>query len=548
MAKKKVHPSTVKPRFTLGGEQAESDPLLGDSFYETADYAKIVTSDDEKCFVIGRTGSGKSAMLQRIEDDFSGHVIRITPEDLSLPYVCDTTAIRTLKSEGVRLSPFFIALWKHVFLVEIIRHRYSIKSLAAKQNFLANLRERVSQDRSKSAALEYFDEFQDKFWCETDERVREITEKFVRDVKAQGGFEVPGAVKAGAEAASNATRESRSELVERYQRVVNATQLPRLNKMIAVLNEDILDSPQHFTWIVIDDLDRDWVEESLREELVQCLFNAVKDLQRVRNLKVIVALRTNLFRQLDFSSQSGGQEEKFRSLTMHLGWSRGELETMLDERVVAGANRAGLAGIDSIREVLPKRNSRRGDPLAFVLSRTLLRPRDAIAFLNRCLNASPHKAQITWDTMEAVEGAYSNDRLMALRDEWKSLYPGLDLVLGEFANCAPLLSPEQLLERLDEVSMLLANPVFSDENWLMDMLRPVWETASEGEQRLSAYKDLIIALYDIGFLGVRLHTAKGIFSHDQPDLLWQPHSFSSVTKFIVHPTFWAGLGIRDKSA
>ena len=104
---------------------------------------------------------------------------------------------------------------------------------------------------------------------------------------------------------------SREEWVGKVQRLVNETQLPRLNQMIKVLDEDILDSPQNFTYVLIDDLDRDWVDDTVANDLIRCLFRAVVDLKRVRNLKVLVALRTNIFEALDFGHKTGGQKRSF---------------------------------------------------------------------------------------------------------------------------------------------------------------------------------------------------------------------------------------------
>jgi transposase len=58
--------------------------------------------------------------------------------------------------------------------------------------------------------------------------------------------------------------ETRAQQADRFQRLVNNTQLTRLNEMIRVLDEYILDSSQNFTYIVIDDLDKDWVDERSR--------------------------------------------------------------------------------------------------------------------------------------------------------------------------------------------------------------------------------------------------------------------------------------------
>lgn len=125
-----------KSVFTLGGVSAEADNLLEEAFFNSSDYNVISSKTEPRCFIIGRTGSGKSAALQRLEEEHVGHVIRINPENLALPYITNLQLIRRLDGLGVNLDLFWTMLWKHVLLVEIIRHRYHVDSPAAKQNFL----------------------------------------------------------------------------------------------------------------------------------------------------------------------------------------------------------------------------------------------------------------------------------------------------------------------------------------------------------------------------------------------------------------------------
>jgi hypothetical protein len=374
--------------FTLGGEQAETDPLLEPAFYYSGHYAAIESRTDKRCFLIGRTGGGKSAALQHLEASYPEHVIRISPENLSLPYITDLGVIQYLASIDVHLDPLFIALWKHVLLVEVIRHRYKVDSIAAKQNFLAGLYERITRDPSKKQALDYFNDFEDKFWCETDERVKDITTRFEEKVnsEAKASFGVPSIAALGSSLGSSSAAEVelRAQQADRFQRIVNETQLPRLNKMINVLDEYILDSDQHFTYIVIDDLDQDWVDEHIANTLIRCLFRAVLDLKKVQNLKILVALRTNIFEELDFGGRTGGQEEKFRSLTLTMRWTPVQLVSLLDERARVSAAQYGVARVTSIRNLLPQPNTVRGNPVTFILDHTLMRPRDAISYLNEC--------------------------------------------------------------------------------------------------------------------------------------------------------------------
>lgn len=123
----------LRSTFTLGGEQAEADALLDGAFYESDDFLVLSSCEDKRCFVVGRTGSGKSAVLRRLEEINLDHVIRINLEDLSLPYITNLQAIRYLDALEINLDNFWTTLWKHVLLVEIIRHRYKVNSPAAKQ-------------------------------------------------------------------------------------------------------------------------------------------------------------------------------------------------------------------------------------------------------------------------------------------------------------------------------------------------------------------------------------------------------------------------------
>ncbi|MFF0371582.1 P-loop ATPase, Sll1717 family [Micromonospora sp. NPDC005087] len=548
----------IRNEFTLGEGAAEYDGLLRDAFYETWLYRSVVSRDDQRCFLIGRTGSGKSALFRQIEYKHGDHLIRLSPEDLSLTYISELQAVRFLKSLDVHLDPLFIALWKHVLIIEIIKHRYQVDSPEAKQRFLSGLMDKIRRDKSKQEALKYLEDFEGKFWQETDERVREIIEKFETQVKAEAGGKISAGIGSlsvnGADALVESL-ENRSELVNRFQRLVNETQLPRLNKMERVLNEDILDSAQHYTYIVIDDLDRDWADEKVTNDLIRCLFRAVMDLKRVENLKVLVALRTNIFEALDFG-RTGGQEEKFRGLSHTLKWSKSELRDLLDSRVSVAAQRHGLDNVESMDELLPRSNPTRGNPLDYILNRTLLRPRDAIAFLNECFTLSNGKEKLTWPAIQSAESAYSKNRLLALRDEWKPTYPGIERVLAAFTRAPNTLDWEEMAKRLVECALLTAEPDFAGTVWLTGFAEPLW-SASSSDDPAEVYQALIRLLHNIGFIGCittvdevvgserRRVDEPAIYNNAQPSFPDHVSNLRKVAAFVVHPAFRPALDIRD---
>jgi hypothetical protein len=541
----------LRSDFSFGGEQAEADPLLERAFYASGDYASIASRTDPRCFIVGRTGGGKSAALQHLEEEHSERVVRIAPEDLSLPYITDLGVIRYLDSLDVRLDLLFIALWKHVLLVELLRHRYSINSPVAKENFLSNLRERVKRNPAKQAALEYLNDFQGRFWCEADERVKEITESFEKKIDAEAktsfGLGSIAGVGMGLQVGTTFSSETRAEQAERFQRIVNETQLARLNQMVKVLDEDILDSEQNFTYVVIDDLDRDWVDARLANDLVRCLFRSVLDLKRVRNLKILVALRTNIFEQLDFGLRSGAQEEKFRSLILQMRWTQQSLKFMLDERARAAAESAGIEDVSTVRDLLPRSNKARGDPVDVILGRTLMRPRDAIAYLNEALHTAAGKSGVSWTDISAAERPYSEKRLLALRDEWKASYPDIDVVFRLFESARPAMDKQDFTHRLDDAMLLLADPNFRGARWMTDLADSMWNAGSAEREWVDLYRPLTKLLFDIGFVGLsRSAGGPPTYAHDDPLLADSRDSVDASRFFMVHPMFHSALSIRNQ--
>ncbi len=534
--------------FSIGGEQAEADPLLMEAFYESDDYRTLASKGDPRCFVIARTGSGKSAVLQRLEEENSEHVVRVAPEDLSLNYITNLGVMRYLDDLGINLDPLFIALWKHVLLVELIRHRYKVDSHAAKLNFITTLREKIKRDPGKRAALDYLEEFQDRFWVEADERVREITEKFEEKINKEakgtisGGGDLTATAVVGKGVADTFSTETRRELVDRFKRIVNDTQMARLNKMLKVLDEDILDSVQNFTYVVIDDLDRDWVDESVANALVRCLFRAVLDLRRVRNLKVIVALRTNIFENLDFGQRTGGQEEKFRSLSLRMRWSPAELRDLVGSRLrVASAKRGNPS--NSIADVLPRTNTTRGDAFDYMLARTLMRPRDIIAFVNETFAVSAGNERLSWEDIKTAEDSYSYKRLLALRDEWKMSYPDIDRVFSVFSGSVIPMSQSEFTRCVDDAALLLADPYFRGHEWLDQMTSAMWNNPAGSWA--DWYGPLVALLYNIGFIGCstgRQGTVRYVRTF--PEFAERASNLEATTAFMIHPAFQAALDVR----
>src|SRR5690349_8786432 len=61
----------------------------------------------------------------------------------------------------------------------------------------------------------------------------------------------------------------------------------------------------------------------------------------------------------------------------------------------------------------------------YLLDTTLMRPRDAIQFLNASLELAVGEPQITARMLRDAEAKYSQQRRTAIADEWSEIYPHL---------------------------------------------------------------------------------------------------------------------------
>src|SRR5690554_6552107 len=99
---------------TIGSIQAEMDEqFLHDCFVDNGYLNIIKDCANPKAIVVGRTGSGKSALLLAIKRT-QEHVVVLSPHSLSLQYVSNSDILNFFNELGVKLNLFFRLLWRHV--------------------------------------------------------------------------------------------------------------------------------------------------------------------------------------------------------------------------------------------------------------------------------------------------------------------------------------------------------------------------------------------------------------------------------------------------
>ena len=522
----------------IGSIDAETDEkYLNQAFVDLGWLDRIRDTTDPKCILVGRTGTGKTALLLRLES-VSQRVIRIRPEALSLQYLSNSTILPALTALGIRLDLFYKLLWRHVFVVEIIRDFYEVRDKSSQAAFFRKIAELVSPaQQRRRRAVEYFTNWGSKFWVEAEERVREIVEVLESRLSSELGSDLD-LLKAGAAASETESIQKRTEVVARAQKIIQQIQIQDLNEALDVVREEPLADSQNPYYLVIDDLDKEWVEHSYAYDLIEALIEEAGEFAKIANVKVVVALRENIVEQLNErgSSRRGRQREKHENLFLRLRWGADELERVADARI-REAVKGWYGGVLTLTGLFPPaRHKDRMSGVEYMLARTFARPRDLIRFVNLCFDKAVGENRVTWATIAAVTPKYSRERLQSVVDEWQENYVEIEKVIDGFRGIQDGFRVQELpTETL--IAVITAGEQGDDPRSLPGQIAALEETDRAMNELL------VTVLYRISCLGAKLPKQKVVFSYEEPLLLMA--GVPPETKFYFHPALYEALNVRD---
>ena len=195
-------------------------------------------------------------------------------------------------------------------------------------------------------------------------------------------------------------------------------------------------------WLLIDNLDKSWPiggSSSTDILLIRSLLEATRKLhnqlqERDVEFKSLVFLRSDIYEHLVEAAPDKGKDTAIR-----LEWDDpAALERIVERRILASTDLQG-----NFREELwpsicvPLVNTE--DSFGFILDRTLMRPRDLLLFLHRCVETAINRGhnRVHEDDILFAQKGYSNDMLLNLQFEIVDLNPAYDNLLEAFAGAAP---------------------------------------------------------------------------------------------------------------
>lgn len=474
--------STTRSRANILGDlRAEFDHrMLQSAFLETADYKTLIDTTDRP-IVVGRRGTGKSALAYRLQRHWRSashtETIELAPTEDQI------IGLRALMPEfyGSKYSMIRAGArtaWRYALLAEtahsLTRH-YKFQRVA-------------SPDLLRRHA---------EGWATLGGDLSMRLRKKLLQVGAS---------------------------IDAATRIAEIPTLLELNQLQDAVSK-ALEELKHEVVILIDRVDEGYEPDELGVALVDALVLAAIDINtRLDQVRVTLFLRDNMARAVeqldpDYSRNIEGQ-------TLRLHWEEAQLFSLVCNRLRLAFqleaesdlkvwNRCAARGLEG-REGFKK-----------CLRLTLYRPRDILALLNDAFHvaARENRREIIDSDVEQTAQQISRNRLEDLYKEYSAILPGLRQHASSFSQGPPEMTVADAYTLVDRGS---------------DALRAD-EAAAQTFTLLNSPSDISNALYSVGFLGIKdAATAVTAFCHDGR-MLDRPLRDSD--RVMVHPCYWMALGI-----
>lgn len=478
--------------------------------------------ESKKSFFIGRTGIGKTAILQKIKAKFPANaVLYIDPEDFAFTIMEKSQVLKELSKAGINFDLFYKTLWKYIFITEILKRRFG----AEKKTWLKQSLDQAF-DKPASKAYKFLLEHEELGEGRTfSEQISEIIRRM--EHKIIGSFE-KGGVKIGYEGTLN------PQTAQLAQDALKSFEYTDLNYFIKVMDDEVMRNQKYV--ILVDDLDKNWIQNSVGINFTRCLFETIFDLNNTKSLRLLVSLRTNLFNQLKFH-----QSEKYMPYIEKMSWNDDELLNILEKRIHSMFPH--LTGRE-IWKLFPediKLGSGKIETFqGYILDRSNRRPRDLLLLVSYMIKSSVGKKHITMDVARKAEQEYSPNRLIALQEEWSNPFLNIGFITEQFTGAKYKLNKTEMFAILDnvtqEVLVQLSNGKDSELKWIVE--------GQYIDANTFDNKNLLKLLYRIGFIGWRPHansTKQFCFSQNSEEM---KESVTDESLFYINPCYFSALHIQ----
>ena len=525
----------LKKSFQIGSPDAETDEYVLNAFINIDNLDEILDSKNQKSILLGRTGSGKSAIIKYIKST-QENVCSIEPEAMSLRFLSNSTILRYFNSIDVNLNLFYKVLWKHVFIVELLKMFFDESGNSIKQKtFFDRIKDRITKDKKdfskKNRAIKYMETWSNDFWQQTEMLVKSFEENIQKKFADSVSLDIE-TVKLGLTDEKFRSESFIYEAKNKAESIISNSQVIELLDIIEIMKTDLFNNHQKKYYILIDDLDKGWVEDSVRLDLIGAMIDVIKEFRQLTGVKIIISLRENLNEIVFLKHEHKGlQREKLKPLYSYLLWNKEELKGLVDKRLK-------ILSEDQLNIKEAFYEERRGHKKGFdyILNRTFYRPRDIISFLNHMIENSNNNTNFTNDIISKAEPSYSLDRFQALEDEWFENY-------GKISHICDFLKGSSNGFQLKSINEEKFADIYLEEKYKDffrgDLKKAVNDWKIDLINFQSFLKKVIYILYRIGIIGVKKGANFQTAFYYTKEVLIEKVDIANSSKFYIHPSLYS---------
>lgn len=482
----------------MGDSTAENEmTTLGRYYVPTDEYGRTLRG--EVNLVVGRKGSGKTALFIQVRDalrpDKRNIVVDLKPEGYQLIKLKED--ILGYLGEGAR-QHLITAFWEYLILLEVAYKLLEKDKVTHKYNHeIYDLYRELEVTYNSEGPLAEGD---------FSERLLALSQRIAAEYKAKFGIAQQ----------QRLTTDQISKLLYRHD----------IKKLEFLITQYL--KKKRSVWVLFDNLDKGWSTGGIDEIdaiALRCLIDAGRKLERdIRRLDLpfhcIVFIRNDVYEQLMENSSDYGKE-----MRAVLDWNDPDLlREMLRRRLVFGLGLERDISFDKIWQQVCVSHIRGIDSAAYIIERSLMRPRNVLKLFGHCRGFANNFGRILVGEEDIEKGAksYSLDLFVELGLELGDIIPGVKDLLYYFLDAKPEMTLAEVKELLNRAGV-------------------------EAEDQLT----LVDFLLYYGVLGLRVgNVDQYIFNvnYDPKVIQIRAELAGDKARYIVNPAFYPALGIESQDA
>jgi hypothetical protein len=370
---------------TFGGTDADTDELLEECFSDHDAY--ISARDHNKFLIIGRKGSGKTAIFRKLLTIHDHQVFTFGHTFSDYPWSYHDKQ----EQSGVPEEERYVHSWRYLILITLAK-------------ILLN------HDQSQPWDDSVFEDMRklEKFVVDTyGTRDPDLTQIFSphRSLRFQSSFEIPA-----------------------FKVSIGSSEVPMQNlpTVIQDVNQNLIGAitnslnPDFDYYVCFDQLDLgfDPQNPNYSSRLIGLLLAArdinIKALSAKKKLSIIVFPRDDIYQTLRFEDKNKMTESALSRIEWDSPRSSSTLKQLMEKRFAAVLKIPESGAWEQVFNEVEKMTGRQ-TKYQHIIDRTFLRPRDIIKFCNETLHAYKNRPQ-------PKEPSFDNRDVVAARTEYSSYF------------------------------------------------------------------------------------------------------------------------------